>query len=105
MLAYLVAQRRREIGVRIAIGAARAAVVRMVLRQSLRYIVPGIVLGLIASLALPQGLRSQWHGVSAADPLTFVTLAALLGVVALAASWWPAHRASRVDPISALREE
>ena len=103
LLAYHVAQRRLEIGVRMALGAKRGAVVRMVLGRALRLSLAGAALGLAAALALSRLMRSQLYEVSPADPRTFaVVTALLLGVAALAACI-PAWRATRIHPASALR--
>jgi putative ABC transport system permease protein len=102
---YAVAQRTREIGVRMAIGATAGSVVRMVLVSALRTVAAGLALGTSAALASGRVVASQLYGVSAHDPLTFLAISALLVAVALLASGIPALRASRVDPISALRAE
>ena len=105
VIAYAVAQRTREIGVRIAVGATRADVVRLVLRDGLRLALPGLGLGLAAGLAVGRLLRGFILGVAPADPAAFVlAVAALLGAV-LAASWTPARRAARIQPVHALRSE
>jgi putative ABC transport system permease protein len=103
--AYSVAQRTREIGVRMAIGASAANVLRMVLGGALRTVALGLCVGTAAALAGGQLIASQLYGVSARDPLTYVAIAALLGFVALAASGIPALRATRIDPMAALRTE
>jgi predicted permease len=105
VISYLVAQRTREIGLRMALGAQVWDVVRLVLRQGLRLTVAGILVGLLGALALTRGLESLLDGVSARDPLTFLSIAALLAAVALFASWLPARRAARVDPLLAIRAE
>jgi putative ABC transport system permease protein len=105
VLAYLVTQRSREIGLRMALGAGRSAVVQMVLRQSLGYVLPGVVLGILAALFLARVLQGQLYGVGPADPMTFVAVAALLFAVAMLASWMPARRAAGTDPMAALRNE
>ena len=103
--AYSVAQRTREIGIRIALGATRNEVTRLVLRQGACLATVGVLLGLIGAFALTRLMASMIYGVSAADPLTFFTVAFLLAFVALAACYIPARRAMRVDPIIALRYE
>jgi len=103
--AYSVAQRVREIGVRMALGADRRTVLRLVLRQGLVLTLIGTGLGLAAGAAVSQVLRSLLFGIGALDPLTFGGGAALFLVVALAASYGPARRATRVDPMIALRAE
>jgi putative ABC transport system permease protein len=105
VLAFLVAQRRREIGLRMAIGAGRRDVIVMILRQSLHYVVPGVVLGALAAVLLTRGLQNQLYGVSATDPATYAGLCLLLVAVAMAASWFPARRAADVDPMIALRDD
>jgi ABC-type antimicrobial peptide transport system permease subunit len=105
VLAYTVAQREREIGVRMALGAHRGAVRTMVLRDAMRAVLPGVAVGIVGGLALSRLLRGMLYGVSAADPVTFVAVAMLLTGVALVAAWLPARRATRVDPMSAIRAE
>ncbi len=103
--AYAVAQRTREIGVRMAVGASAGRVVRMVLASALRTVAVGLCVGAAGALAAGRLIASQLYGVSAHDPLTFAGIAALLGVVALVASGIPALRAARIDPMAALRTE
>jgi len=105
VLAYSVARRTREIGVRMALGAARRRVVRMVLRDSLTPVVAGSVVGIAAALVATRLMRAMLYGVSPTDPVTFVVVTLVLLSVALLASVVPASRAARVDPIVALREE
>lgn len=105
VLAYLVSQRTRELGIRLALGAEPGAVLRMVLGQSLRQVGPGILIGVGGSLALTRLLQSQLFGVGATDPVTFAAVAAVLLLVAMAASWIPARRAATVSPMVALRAE
>ena len=105
VLAYSVARRTREIGVRMALGAARRRVVGMVLRDSLAPVVAGSAVGIVAALVATRLMRSMLYGVSPTDPTTFAVVTAVLLGVALVASAVPALRAARVDPIVALREE
>jgi len=105
VLAYFVAQRAREIGVRLALGAQTRDVMKMVMKQGMRLTLFGIGIGLIGGFALARLMKSLLFGVSAADPLTFAAVAALLASVAMAACYIPARRAMKVDPVVALRCE
>jgi putative ABC transport system permease protein len=105
LLAWSVSRRTREIGIRMAIGAAPADVVRMVLRQALQPAIAGILAGACGALALHAVLRAQIAGANAFDPVAFAAPAAVLALVSVAASVAPAFRAVRVDPIAALRIE
>jgi putative ABC transport system permease protein len=105
VISYLVAQRTREIGVRIALGAQTRDVIGLVMRQGLGLTSAGIVLGLLGAFAFTRVLESLLFGVSARDPLTFAALAGVLATTALLATWFPARRASQVDPILAIRTE
>ena len=105
VLAYLVTERTREIGIRLAVGADRGRVLRMVLGHGLRLTIVGLILGGAASVAAVRVLRSWMYEMSVYDAPTFVAVAALLCVVAMLASWLPARRASKVDPVLALRAE
>ncbi|HUQ80799.1 MAG TPA: ABC transporter permease [Gemmatimonadaceae bacterium] len=105
IIAYTVQQRTREIGIRIALGASTDRVVGMVVRRGLALAAAGVLLGSVGAYALSRVLRSQLYGVGERDPLTFVGVAALLGVVALVASWIPARRAALVDPLTAMRAD
>ena len=105
LVAYSVSQRTQELGVRIAMGAQRADVASMVLRQGVRLAVTGIVPGVVVALASTRLLGGLIYGVSATDPGTFAAIAVLLFATALAASYVPARRAMRVDPMVALRYE
>ena len=102
---YSVSTRTREIGVRMALGADRSSVLRLVLRQGLVLTALGVAIGLAAGAAGAQVLRSLLFGVSALDPIAFGGAALLFGIVAVAASYVPARRATRVDPMMALRAE
>ena len=105
VLAYNVAQRTREIGIRLALGADGNAVLRLVVGQGIRLAALGILLGLIGALALTRLMSGMIYGVSSTDPATFFAVATLLGLVAVAACYIPARRAMRVDPMVALRYE
>jgi putative ABC transport system permease protein len=105
VIAHAVAQRTREIGIRMALGAAREDVLRMILGEGGRLALAGIAIGIGASFLLTQWLRTLLYGVSATDPVTFLAVALLLLLTAMFACWIPARRASRVDPIIALRSE
>ncbi|HXZ12075.1 MAG TPA: FtsX-like permease family protein [Candidatus Sulfotelmatobacter sp.] len=98
-------QRIREIGVRLALGAQRRDVLRLILGEGLRLAAGGLALGFLGAMGLTRFLSSQLFGVSATDPATFAGVAALLCAVVLLASYLPARRAMRVDPIVALRYE
>jgi predicted permease len=102
---YSVAQRTREMGIRAALGATARDLVRLVVTQSMRVVVVGAVLGLLLALAAARLLTTQLYGVSPRDPLTFLAMPAFLLCVALAATFIPARRATRVDPADALRAE
>jgi len=103
VVAYSVAERTHEIGIRVALGAARRDVVRLVLRRILKLVVPGVVLGIGGALATTRVLSTLLFGVKPNDPATFVGVAVLLVCVAFVAGFVPARRASRVDPLIALR--
>jgi ABC-type antimicrobial peptide transport system permease subunit len=104
-MAFSVEQRTREIGIRIALGAASSNVQNMVIRQGMLLVLIGAALGTAAAIGLTRFLESFLYGVTALDPVVFLAVPILLSVVALAAVWLPAHRASRIDPIQALRCE
>jgi putative ABC transport system permease protein len=105
LMAYTVTLRTREFGVRMALGAASRDVLSLVLRQAVRLAVVGIVVGALASYAAARLIATLLFGVTASDVPTFLVTAALLGAIALAASYVPARRAVRVDPVTALRAE
>jgi ABC-type antimicrobial peptide transport system permease subunit len=105
LMAYSVEQRTQEIGIRLALGAQTTQVKNMVVWQGMRLAILGVVLGVGASFALARFIASFLYGTTARDPLVFVGVPLLLTIVALVAVWIPARRASRVDPIIALRYE
>ena len=105
VVAYTVAQRTREVGIRMALGAQRGEVVRLVLRYGAVRAATGIAVGLVIAYVATHALSTMLVGVRASDPLTYVGVAVLLALTALAASWMPARRAARVDPMIAIRAE
>ncbi|MBK8005719.1 MAG: FtsX-like permease family protein [Gemmatimonadetes bacterium] len=104
VMAYTVSRRTREIGVRIALGAAPGDVVSLILGRAATLIALGLLIGGIAALGVGQLLQSLLYGVSPRDPVTFGGIFLLLSLVGLGATWWPARRAARVDPVVALRQ-
>ena len=105
LLSYNVARRRQEIGIRMALGASRGDVLRLVLGEGLVIITAALIVGLAGAVALTRLLQALLFGVSPTDPLTFVVVATVLTAVALVATLLPARRAARVDPLPALRAE
>jgi ABC-type antimicrobial peptide transport system permease subunit len=105
VISYTVSQRRREIGIRLALGAQRGDVLQMFLRQGAKTALVGVTIGIVAGLGLTELMRSLLFGVSARDPVTFAGVALVLLLVALLASYIPARRAMLVDPAVALHYE
>jgi putative ABC transport system permease protein len=105
VISYSVAQRTRELGIRIALGAQRRDVLRLILRQGMTLVAAGVIFGVAASLGLTRLIASLLYGISASDPITFFLLSTALVFVAFIACWLPARRASAVDPIVALHAE
>ena len=104
VVSYSVVQRTSEIGIRLALGATRKNIFRIVLGQGLRLVLAGLALGLIGAFALTRLIRSLMFGVTPNDPFTFVVVASLLIVITIAAGGFPALRATKLDPLRALRE-
>jgi ABC-type antimicrobial peptide transport system permease subunit len=105
VMSYLVAQRTREIGIRVALGAQRGNVLRLIIRQGMSLAVIGVVIGLGAALALARLMTSLLYDIRPTDPVTLVAITLMLLAVAMAACWLPALRATKVDPLVALRSE
>ena len=105
VISYSVAQRTREIGIRVALGAQRGDVFTMILRHGLGLSGLGILIGIVAALGMDRILSSFLYGVSASDPLTFLSVSAFLAVIAAGASFFPARRAASINPVNALRME
>jgi ABC-type antimicrobial peptide transport system permease subunit len=105
VLSQVVARRTREIGIRIALGARRADVMRLIMRGGLTFTIAGCIAGLAGALALTRFLRALLFGVRPADPVSFALVTIVMIAIAAAACWLPARRAMRVDPAAALRVE
>jgi hypothetical protein len=105
LVSYTVSQRTREIGVRVALGAAPADIRKLVVSQGLRLTAVGVAIGLALSFGVTRALAAMLFGVSASDPLTYVVTAVVLAAVAMAASYFPARSATRTDPLVALRQD
>jgi ABC-type antimicrobial peptide transport system permease subunit len=104
VISYTVTHRRQEIGVRIALGASSRQVQGRIIRETVELAIAGILLGTLAAWIAGRTLSGFLFGITAADPLTYVAMVVLLSAVAIASGWLPARRASRIDPIVALRE-
>ncbi len=104
-MAYSVEQRTQEIGIRLALGAPAHQVKNMVVRQGMVLTLVGVVVGLVAAFLLSRFVESFLFGIKARDPMVFVAIPLILSAVAFVAVWLPARRASRIDPIIALRAE
>jgi ABC-type antimicrobial peptide transport system permease subunit len=105
VMSYAVTQRSHEIGIRMALGAESRDVRRMIVNEGMKLALLGLLIGTVAAVMVTKYLESQLYGVKARDPLTFITVAAGLALVALGACYFPARRATKVDPLSALRYE
>jgi putative ABC transport system permease protein len=105
VMAYTVSQRTREIGIRLALGAQPRDVLRMIVGQGAKLIAIGLGIGLLIALVGGQIIKSLLYGISSADPLIYLLVLVVLAIVALLACWLPARRATRVDPLHALRQE
>ena len=105
VMSYAVSQRSHEIGIRMALGAESRDVLRMIVKEGMRLALLGLLLGIVGAIVATKYLESQLYGVKARDPLTFISVAVGLGLVALAACYFPARRATKVDPLAALRYE
>ena len=105
VMAYRVARRTREIGIRIAVGASQPSVVWMMVRETLLLVIIGAALGTLASLAATRYIADQLFGVTPRDPVAIVVALSVLGMVTMVAGYVPARQASRIDPVKALRTE
>ena len=105
VMSYSVSRRTQEIGIRMALGAETADVIKLVVRQGASLAVVGIVAGVVGALAVTRLMARLLYGIGSSDPITFTAVACLLGAVAVIASYIPARRAAKVDPMVALRYE
>jgi putative ABC transport system permease protein len=104
ILSYTIAQRRHELGIRVALGATPERVTGLVMGQGAKLTAAGLAIGVVAALALTRVLSSQLYGVSATDLTAFAAVLPVLGAVGLLATWLPARRAVRLDPLDAMRD-
>jgi ABC-type antimicrobial peptide transport system permease subunit len=105
LIQYSIATRTHEIGIRMAVGAQAREIFGMIIREGLKLSLTGLVLGILGALWLGQAGSSLLYGVTATDPLTFISVSLMLTAVAMAACYFPARRAMKVDPVVALRQE
>jgi ABC-type antimicrobial peptide transport system permease subunit len=105
VMTYLVGQRKREFGIRMALGASKPSILALVFRQGLRVILTGLGIGLLGAIALARVLMNSFYGLSPYDPLAFLFVLAFVGTAAFASMYGPANRAAKVDPVASLREE
>jgi ABC-type antimicrobial peptide transport system permease subunit len=105
VVSYAVSRRAREVGIRLSLGADTSSVVWMLTSGGMKLVGSGLLVGLVAAAALSQLMSRLLYGVPALDPLTFVGVPVILGIVALAASWIPARRVTKISPVGALRSE
>ena len=103
VISYGVTQRTHEIGIRMALGAEKGDVLRLIVRQGMIMTLGGVAIGLFASLALTRLMETLLFGVSVTDPLTFTVTSCVIGATALAAIYFPARRASRIDPVEVMK--
>jgi ABC-type antimicrobial peptide transport system permease subunit len=105
VLAYLVTQRRREIGIRVALGSTSAGVVKLVLREGFVLVMAGLIVGFLGAVALRKAVAAQIYGVQPLDPVVMASVILLLGTIALVACFVPARRALKVDPVTVLNRQ
>ncbi|MGH9695200.1 MAG: FtsX-like permease family protein, partial [Bryobacteraceae bacterium] len=105
VIAYSVARRTGEIGIRMALGAQRGQVLRMILLESLLLTIAGVAIGIVAAAGLTRYVAAMLYGLKPYDPITIAGVVLVMLAVALFAAWWPARRASHLDPMAALRHE
>jgi putative ABC transport system permease protein len=105
IVSFGISQRVRELGIRVALGADEVSILQVTMRQGVTIVASGLAIGIVGALVATRYLRGLLYGVAPTDPATFVTVAVLLGAAALGASLVPARRASRVDPVVALRSD